>query len=280
MRSVWKRVQSWPIWLRWPSKWLVFVLVVFLVLYPKPSLFLRNVRHVRQLNDLPDITEPTVGPVAERFDRFLAEAGVSPTHPQAMLEATERFVLQEIPYGWDWDVWGVVDYVPTVAEVIARGTEDCDGRAVLAATLLRVKGIDAQLVGDPRHMWVSTPIGDTMNPLGPPVFQANKTGTHIQWRRMLDPGPFAFGTSVFPFGREAIILLTGWLLLLPPAFSTRRAAFALFLLVEGLVILRLAGADPMKPNYSGMIWAAAHACVAVGILCSAGRRTRRHPQRM
>jgi len=160
----------------------------------------------------------------------------------------------------------VADYVPTLAEVLAAGTEDCDGRAVVATALLRARGIDARLVGDPRHMWVRTPLGETMNPLGEAAFSADDQGTHLHWRQLLDLGPVAVGTSLFPLSRELIILLTAWLLLLPPAVGWKRAAIALFLLLEGLVILRLAGADPLAPNYAALRWGLLHLLPAAVVL--------------
>ncbi|MCL2329906.1 MAG: hypothetical protein FWC56_01225 [Phycisphaerae bacterium] len=58
-------------------------------------------------------------------------------------------------------------------------------------------------------------MGETMNPLGPTIVEAKLDGLHIDWTRLLDLGPPAFGIAVFPLIRELAILLTAWLLLLP-----------------------------------------------------------------
>ena len=285
MRSIWRRVQHWPVWLRWPVKWVIFAGVSFLVLYPRPALFVRHVQHIRQMNRLPDPADPAVGPVAARFDAFLSGLQTEEKDPRVLLAAVEAFVRREIPYSWDWQTWGVVDYLPTVSEVITKGTEDCDGRAVLAATLLRAKGIDARLVGDPRHMWVSTPQGDTMEPLGAPVFRADDRGMSIRWRKLLDAGPIAFGVSIFPWGRQVVILVTAWLLALPlgrvksTSFARRGCpAVALGLLLAALVVTRRAGADPLSPDYRG-IGVAVGMVVAGAIVLGVAGRGSRHDRR-
>jgi len=61
---------------------------------------------------------------------------------------------KKIPYHYDWEVWGNLDYWPTAREALDAGREDCDGQAILAASLLRNRGIDAQVVGNYQHIWV------------------------------------------------------------------------------------------------------------------------------
>jgi len=73
--------------------------------------------------------------------------------------------------------------------------------------LLRAEDIHADLVADTRHMWVSTPLGETMNPLGTPIIRNEGNRTQIDWAKLIDLGPPAFGISVFPLVREFIILL-------------------------------------------------------------------------
>jgi hypothetical protein len=164
------------------------------------------------------------------------------------LSAVQDLVYEEIEYAWDWDVWGAVDYLPSLREVIEAGREDCDGRAVVAAAILRARGIDAQLVGDLRHVWVRTPMGDTMTPLGAPVYRISEEKVEIDWRRLLDPGPLAFGVSVFPLARESIILLVAWILVLPARIRWPTALVGLGLLFVGLFMVRFAGQEALDPK--------------------------------
>jgi len=263
MKGLWRRIQCSPAWIRWPVKWAVLGAVVFLVLYPDPRLLVRTIRHERMIDRLSDPLCPSLAPVLTEFEGFLAGKGAAQTSPEGLLTEVESFVLQRVPYAFDWEVWGVVDYLPTLPELLAEGREDCDGRAVLAAAILRARGIDAHVVGDPRHLWVVTPHGELMGPLGEPAFAATAGGMQIHWIRMLEPGPLAFGIAIFPVYRELIILGCAWLLLLWPGCTRVQAGLILLLLVEALILLRLAGADPRAPSYGGIFWAGLHVFAAV-----------------
>lgn len=263
MTNPWRRLQHARALVRCPVKWMLFAGVSGLVLFPKPGLVFRHVQHLRNLDTLPDPDEPALEPLKARFDAFLAERGVETGEPDTLLAEVNAFVRREIAYSWDWDTWGVAEYLPSLAEVIASGREDCDGRAVLAAALLRSKGIAAELVGDTRHMWVRTPVGETMDPLGPPVFEAQAGRVRVRWSGLIDLGPPAFGISVFPLGRELIILLAAWVLLLPPRVDRRSALLSLALLVAGLLIIRMAGADPVRPQTAWILVGLASLAVAV-----------------
>lgn len=61
-----------------------------------------------------------------------------------MLEEIEKFVYEKNKSAWDWEVWGNVNYIPTVEEAIASGREDCDGQAIVGASMLREYGYDAR----------------------------------------------------------------------------------------------------------------------------------------
>lgn len=244
LAKLWIALQSQPRWRRWPVKCSVFALTVFLTLYPDPRLFYRHLRHIQQADRLPNPNDPAVLALSERLDDALDQK----EGDEGLLAAVEAFVYAEVPYGWDWDVWGAVDYWPSADEVIAAGREDCDGRAVLAVALLRARGIDARLVGDFRHVWVRTPMGDTMNPLGDPVFDVEDEKVVVRWGRVLDLGPLGFGISVFPLVRETIILLMAWLLVLPGRIRWSTALVGLGAMFVGLFATRFAGADPLAPQ--------------------------------
>lgn len=241
-----------PVLFRWPIKMSIFGLVLFGVLYPDPFIFARHLQNLNQVNQLPDAAAD-LGSVSTEFDQYLSDARIDVRDPASLLAAAEKFVYHRIPYAWDWDSWGVADYLPTVREIVAKGREDCDGRAVLAAALLRERGVDARLVGDPRHMWVSTPTGELMNPLGTAAIRFEPTGVQVSWVQLLNPGPMAFGVSVFPFGREIIILIALWALLLPAGVPRMRALFSFILLLGALLLFRDAGGNPRLPQYGQMV---------------------------
>ena len=143
----------------------------------------------------------------------------------------------------------MVDYLPTVAEVIEKGREDCDGRAVVAASLLRNFGFEAYLVNDLAHMWVRTDAGDTMSPGKQAIAVATEDGFEIHIPGFVDSlQALAFGVAVFPVGREFIILLALWMLLLGGNTGVARSLIALALLAAGLMLTRYASRNLQDPQ--------------------------------
>lgn len=262
MRKAWRKLQRARFWIRIPVKAGLFAAITFAVLFPHPVLFARHIQHLRHIDALTDPRDPATESVSREFDAYLSREHVDAQDTAALLRAVERFVYARVPYAYDWDNWGLADYLPSVSDILAQGREDCDGRAVLAVALLRGRGIQAELVGDPRHVWVRTPQGEAMNPLGPAVFSHDSAGTHVRWAELIDIGPFAFGVSVFPISRELIILLTVWLLILPLSMPRGAAMILGWLLLEALVILRVAGANPVAPHYGGIAWSGLHLLAA------------------
>jgi len=253
----------------------VFVLTMFLVFYPDPRVFYRHISHIQQADRLPNPDDPTVLVLSDRLDGVMARQGGD----ENLLTAVEELVYEEIEYAWDWDVWGAVDYLPSVDEVIEEGREDCDGRAVVAAAILRARGIDAQLVGDLRHVWVRTPLGDTMTPLGAPVYRVSEEKVEIDWHRLLDPGPMAFGVSVFPLVRESIILLVAWILVLPSRIRWPTALVGLGLMIAGLFVVRFAGREPLDPKRWLIVLSLLFVLSGLVIAAVLGRKTQKDTDR-
>lgn len=229
---------------RLPIKWALWGLVILVVCYPYPN---RLVRHLRHWNDPNQLVEPDAAALKPMIQELRAELP-DDLAPQEALEHIERFVYRKITYAWDWETWGVVDYLPTVTEVIEQGREDCDGRAVIAASLLRNFGFEAYLVNDLAHMWVRTDAGDTMSPGKQAIAVATEDGFEIQIPGFVDSlQALAFGVAVFPVGRELIILVALWMLLLRGSVGAAGNLIALALLVVGLMVTRYASRHYQEP---------------------------------
>ncbi len=226
----------WP--LRVPVKSAVFVLTVLVVCFPYPGRLITHVRRWRNPNVL-------IEPDAAALQPFILElTSQVPANmaPEDILVTVQRFVYEKIPYEWDWNTWGVADYVPTVTEAIEQGREDCDGRAVVAASLLTHFGLKAQLVSDFAHVWVYTDVGETMGPGRHKAVIATEEGVKIRPGALIQtPNALGLGIAVFPLIRELIILVVLWLLLLRPQESVPRNSIMLVLLVVGLLLLRAGG---------------------------------------
>ena len=273
MRNLWIRFQDGRWWWRQPLKAVVLGLTVFAVCYPYPLLFARNVARWRNPNALIDPNAPELRPWIEELRPQLEglEAG-----PEA-LKIVEQFVYQKVKYDWDWNTWGVVDYIPTVAEVFSAGTEDCDGRAVVSASLLRNFGYKADLVSDMTHVWVKTDHGETMSPGRMKKFvEATDQGVRYNWDALGNlPRSLAYGLAVFPLSRELIVVAVLWLLGYRPGMSWRVTLVCLMLMLDGLLIVRYACHDPWRdPQLLGQWFGFANIVAGVVILDAHRRKVR------
>lgn len=241
LASFWRWLNARRWYSRAPIKLILFVLGVGLVLFPKVWLLPRVAARCADLESLLDPQHPELDHLASRVRSELTPQA----KPGEALTVVERVVSERIPYAWDWEVWGVAEYLPTVTEVFARGREDCDGRAVVAASLLRRLGYDAWVVSDLLHMWVATPYGETMSPTGgDKTLVATKAGTRarLSWGLLenLARG-FSYGVAVFPALRELIILALLVVLTVRPGVSRWQAAAGCVLLLIALDAVRHAG---------------------------------------
>ncbi len=235
--------------LRWyarlPIKWAIFALTVLAVCFPYPGLLSRHLRHCRDPNALIEPDAPAIQPFVEELRPKLTEN----LPPRMALKLVERFVYAKIPYEWDWNTWGTADYLPTVAEVIEMGKEDCDGRAVVAASLLRNFGFDAQLVTDFSHVWVKTDHGETIGPGKTKALIATDRGLRINPKALAElPKALAFGVAVFPLPRELIVVAVLSLLLLRRGGGVLCSLGGPALLLLGLMFLRAGGEDYHQPS--------------------------------
>lgn len=234
--------------LRWywrlPIKWTVLALTVLVVCFPYPSLLVRHVKHWRNPNALIEPDAVSLQPLVEELRPLLADD----PPPSVALKRVERFVYEKIAYAWDWDTWGTADYLPTVEEAIKMGREDCDGRAVVAASLLANFGFKTQIVTDFSHVWVKTDKGDTMGPGKRMAVVATKKGLKIQSGALREvPKAIAYGAAVFPLTRELIVLAVFWLLMLGSKGRARFSLAGLACLLGGLFLLRAGGQDYRAP---------------------------------
>jgi hypothetical protein len=247
----WLNTRRW--FYRWPLKVVLLFLLVLLVLFPRVDRLPKTIERYLNPNALVDPWSPALDPMIDAF-----EAERQPDWSKTeLMNQIENFVYRKILYAWDWDLWGNAEYLPTVEEAIEMGKEDCDGRAIVAASMLRRYGFDAILVGDFRHLWVKTDIGETMSPGKKIALQYTDEGMQFDWSSVWElPDAFCYGVSVFPLWRELIIIFGAWLLLVGPAVRLRDAFLWLSLSAVGLLSMR-EGGDWLEPdrvmNWSGLL---------------------------
>jgi len=271
-----------PVSQRWyfrlPGKWLVFTGVTLFVLFPNPFRFARHLSHIANLDAMVEPAAPELAAWEAEVRRRLEKkrqgrssvpwgadnSNRPPMDPLAAQKEVQRFVYAKVAYAWDWDVWGMADYMPTVSEMFeqaaaardGRMREDCDGRAVVAASLMRRLGYESRLVTDLRHVWVTTPRGEWMGPGRKKTIRSSRRGNETQWATALSnvPVSLSYGVAVFPLWREAIILATGILLMLHRGMSSRAIAMGVLLMIQGLLFLRLGCFAPAQLSREASTW--------------------------
>jgi hypothetical protein len=178
------------------------VLWVLIVLYPNP---LRLAASVQRL------ANPRVDPGAVQS---LAES--LPSEPAAI----EKAVLDSVPYSYDWEVYAMPWYFPTVDEVLEKGRGDCKARAIVLASVFEAKGIPYRINSSPMHVWVDYDgkVEDELENPGAGFYE-------------VDPQTGARSLHV-PKISITEVMGTGWQGFWPPMPVVRKV-----LLVSGLVIL-------------------------------------------
>lgn len=184
----------------------LFSVVLVVVLFPNPILLMKQLKAYLHVDTLIQTTFPGMERIHQELD---AQIPAQATRQQEF-QTIQRYVYTQIPYAYDWDNWGNTDFWPTAAEVWQRKKEDCDGRAILAASILRARGFtSARLVGNVRHIWVAV---DEQELMGPDreqtlVRENDKLRVNLpSWELLI--GSIALYFAEFPAIRNLILLLT------------------------------------------------------------------------
>jgi len=115
---------------------LILILWILFVLYPNPLNLVISVPRAFNL----DVDPGAVKPILNDF----------PSHPMAI----EKAVAERIPHRYDWEVYGIPWYFPTVKEVLEKGEGDCKARALVLASIFELKHIPYRVNLSPIHVWV------------------------------------------------------------------------------------------------------------------------------
>ncbi len=160
--SFWKKTARLPFWQRLLLKIGIFGGILFLVLYPRPGLFLKQLQNYFQMDALIQTDFLELERINHEIDLLLEKTERTPR--QEFL-TVQSYVYRRIKYAYDWETWCNIDFWPTASQVWELQQEDCDGRAILAASILRSRGFQsAQLVGNMRHIWVKVDDIELMGP--------------------------------------------------------------------------------------------------------------------
>ncbi|MFM8469834.1 MAG: hypothetical protein ACKODH_07685 [Limisphaerales bacterium] len=224
-------------------KAVLFGAVVLFALYPNPVLLVRQIAHLLDTESLIQPDLPAMPEINRAIDQLIATNSL----PLTEFKAVERFVYRRIQYQYDWHGWWNLDYWPTAAEVWERQREDCDGRAVLAVSILRARGYpEARLVANLQHVWVAVGTNELMGPMADKNFRreggkmvdgklvgARTVITLPQLKTLLDSLAM---TCKFPAWRVVLMLVTLLALLFHPAADSGRYAMLCAVMLAGYAV--------------------------------------------
>lgn len=90
------------------------------------------------------------------FNRNIEDGMVYPCFPEddTVFHDIYCFIYKTIAYRRDQSLYYSLDHLAKPSEVITKGADDCDGKAVLIGTLLIKRGYDAYVVMGTEHTWV------------------------------------------------------------------------------------------------------------------------------
>ncbi len=237
-------------YLRWPLKMFLFGVITLLVLFPRLDRLWITIPRWLNPESLVNPNSPALQPLVSEFDSIRQPDWDRPRLAQEI----QYFVYRKVPYDWDWNIWGNADYFPTVEEVMTQKREDCDGRAIVAASLLRRYGIKAWLVLGGGHAWVKTDVGEVMGPASRKAVEVTEQGPQVNWSYLWQLyKDIAMGISVFLLPRELILVCAFWILMMSRSLRIRDTLVWLAVLTVGLMLIRESG-YPYREAISEMWW--------------------------
>ncbi|MCE9582590.1 MAG: hypothetical protein K8T20_08870 [Planctomycetes bacterium] len=128
----------------------ILALGIVFLLFPHPRRALREIRMLRDPNALIAPGDSAVAKLSAEVDANMPKGLDRPKQ----IAWIEGFIENRIVYTNDWDQWLNVDYWPTPTETMATGHEDCDGIAVVAASLLKHRGFSPRIQASYEHVWL------------------------------------------------------------------------------------------------------------------------------
>ncbi|KAF0245778.1 MAG: hypothetical protein FD180_1317 [Planctomycetota bacterium] len=213
---------------------------VFL-LFPHPGRAIREFRTLRDPNALISPGDPAVAKLSSEVDAAMPK-GLDRAHQVGWIE---KFVEKRISYVNDWDQWWNVDYWPSPSETLASGREDCDGIALVTASLLRHRGFRARIEASYEHVWVEVEGERILHPDVETNFDGE--GWSLPGLKIILPW-WRYSLSTFPLWRWGTVIAWGVIVLRWP--NRKRAVVEFSALFVSLLLSSLAARSFPDPLFA------------------------------
>lgn len=242
---LWKKLAELRFIWRVLIKLVIFGAVSWVVCYPNPVLFFKQLYRYFNVESLIQPNFTGIDEINREIDEMLPPEATR----EHEMDTVQKYVYDHIRYLYDWTNWGNIDYWPPAEQVWERKKEDCDGRAVLAVSILRSRGFtSARIVGNIRHIWVSVDRDELMGPDKEKTFRVEEGKTKVAL-----PSFFLLWDSLvgqiakFPPIRNLILLFTVLLLCYHPCRNLTGFFGITSLGSVGFILLR-EGSWTFRPN--------------------------------
>jgi hypothetical protein len=192
----------------------LFALLFLVITMPNPWLTVKQVVAYMDIEALLDPNFPEMKEINSAINVRLPQHSTFNEEYQTIV----KFVYDSIRYEFDWDNWRNSEYWPSAKQVWQRKREDCDGQAILAASIFRSRGYsDATVVASLRHLWIRVGNHELMGPDKEKLMIVEKGKKHFllpSFNYMLES--FAGQLYYYPLSRMVLILCGSLLLLFHP----------------------------------------------------------------
>lgn len=249
--------------LAWAARAALLFAGTLLLLFPNVPGFAAHLARLANPEALLQPDHPAVTSLSDEIERKMP-VNLSRVEQVRWIET---FIEERLPYVHDWSQWWNVDHWPTASEALDAGREDCDGIAVVTASVLRHRGFRARLVGNTLHIWVAVDdTGQEILGAQPDKAFSSDSGWTLPRPATLLRGA-KFSLAEFPIARWA--LLVAWITA-ALAWGNRRRVLAS--VAAGLTALSLAVAAAHLLNETLFAIALATLLAALSVAHIAFRR--------
>jgi len=194
---------------RLPLRVLIVFIITVLALNPSPIRLAEQV--VRE-------TDPRM--LVQPNSQLIAEISKKANPSKLGLHEFETFIYETLPYTDDYLTWLSADYWPTAEEALSKGFEDCDGRAIVACSILRSLGYESYVVFGLDHAWVEVTLNNSVYrsatapiwllwPRPPEIMKFDEK--EFKWVGLPTEVKLRLFPPIFYFDNYDLIALTLWL---------------------------------------------------------------------
>lgn len=92
---------------------------------------------------------------SEKFDEYLSNSNAYDNTPRAEFDLLKKYIYKEFEYISDFSNNLAIHHLDSINDIFERGSDDCDGFAIITCSILRYRGYNAYVLMNMIHAWVN-----------------------------------------------------------------------------------------------------------------------------